>query len=61
MGDRYTLFLNCAWCNHKQEVWYAESCDCTDFECEECGGLNDIEMDFKAVKSKKRENVNFFP
>lgn len=54
MGDRYTLELNCAHCGWlNRDVWYAESCNATDFKCEGCGEWNDVVMGFHAVKQAK--------
>lgn len=58
MGDRYTLTLTCAWCDATNtDVYYAESCNFTDFSCVSCDRLNDIEMGFNAVKHVDSEKL----
>jgi hypothetical protein len=61
-GDRYYLEnLKCAYCKYKQldEIYYAPTCNCMTFECEECGKSNFITKDTKGFKSKRIEDVNY--
>ena len=56
MGDRYTMDLDCAYCEHRNEnVWYAPSCGSLSFKCEKCGEENWISQGFFAEKISKEE------
>ena len=56
MGDRYTISLNCAYCNfNDDDVWYAPSCGSLSFRCEKCGEENLIVLEFIAKKVSSEE------
>ena len=51
MGNRYTLDLNCVYCDKlNKEVWYAPTCAADTFVCEHCDKPNFITEDTKAIK-----------
>ena len=50
LGDRYQLILKCAWCGKDNDVYYAESCEQTDFICDYCKKKNKISLIFETIK-----------
>jgi len=51
MGDRYTFYPDCIYCNHtNEEVWYAPTCGVYTFKCEKCKKTNFITSDFTIKK-----------
>lgn len=50
MGDRYEIIVECVYCNSKNEVWYAPTCECMTFECVYCKKDNFVTENFKAKK-----------
>ena len=51
MGDRYTINVDCAYCNStNKDVWYAPTSNCDVFECVYCERWNFITTNFKAVQ-----------
>ena len=56
MRNRYTLDLDCAYCEKKnKEVWYAPTCNADTFVCKHCNKANFITDDWKSIKI---EDVN---
>lgn len=51
MGDRWTLKLNCVYCNHSNDkVYYAPTCNFYTFKCSKCKKENYIDSNHKANK-----------
>lgn len=59
MGDRWTLELRCDWCGEmNDDVWYAPDSGSHSFGCKSCHKLNQIVLDFKAVKPSQENNLD---
>lgn len=54
MGDRWDLQLPCCTCAEMNDVWYAPTCESTDFDCIKCGTTNDIVTVFTTRKGECR-------
>ena len=56
MGDRWTLSLECPYCqvmNH--DVYYAPTCGFADMKCQACGARSEISERFVALKGEGRD------
>jgi hypothetical protein len=57
MGDRFFLPLPCASCGViNEDVYYAPTCDFTDFVCKSCGLINDINFNFSTSIQNPADN-----
>jgi len=44
MGERFFLEITCPECGfHDDDVYYAPTCQITEWECEQCGHIVDLE------------------